>query len=180
MQPASYEGAWASKQKRSTQLLAVAGSALDDWCSFQQFSATSNRFYAGAGYKEVSAKLIVELAAILTVDTKRPIGRQSQVTLFVTTISINSQRVFLSSPCRWPTNHPIDYGAAVQEHAQDFYQRMCEVSTLPSDTVQSTKATSTPHSLSVSSTLAIDTAHLEADLYAPISSPADFSDDVVD
>ena len=186
MQPASYEGAWASKRKRSIQLLAVAGSALDDWCSFQDFRASSSRFYAGAGYKEVSAKLIVELAAILTVDTKRPIGRQSQITLFVTTISINSQRAILSCPCRWHTNHPIDYGVAVQEHAQDFYQKMCELSTVPSDTAQSANATSTPHSLSVSSTVGMDTAHMEADLYTSTSSPAavvgqlDFSEDEVD
>ena len=84
MQPASYEGAWVSKQKRSIQLLAVAGRALDAWCSFQDFDATSKRFYAGASYKEVSAKLIVELAAVLTEDTKRPIGEQSQITVFVT------------------------------------------------------------------------------------------------
>ena len=165
MQPASYEGAWASKQKRSNQILAVAGSALDDWCSFQDFGASSSRFYAGDGYKEVSAKLVVELAAIFTVDPKRPIGRQSQTILFVTITSINSQRAFLSSPCRWPTNHPIDYGIAVQEHAQNFYQRMCEVSTAPSETAQSAQAMSTPHTVSASSTLAIDTENLEADLF---------------
>ena len=144
MQPASYEGAWASKQKRAIQVLAVAGSALDAWCSFQDFDATSKRFYAGAGYKEVSAKLVVELAAVLTVDTKLSVGKESKVTVFVSTASVNSQHAFLSSPCRWPTNFPIDYGAAVQEHARNFYQRMCDASTVPSDTAQSSPGAAGP------------------------------------
>ena len=131
-QPASYEGAWASKRKREVQLLAVAGPALHAWCSFHDFDATRRRFFWGSGYKEISAKLVVELAAVLTVDTKRCIGKQSKVTLYVSTMTVNSQLACLSSPCRWPTNHPVDNGAVVQSHALEFYKNMCDLSTIPS------------------------------------------------
>ena len=146
MQPASYEGAWASKRKREIQVLCVAGPALDQWCSFQDFHATARRFYAGAGYKEVSAKLIVELAAVLTVDTKRSVGKQSKVTFFVSTMTVNSQLVCLSSPCRWSTHHPIDKGDAVRDHAIQFYHSMCDLSTIPSLTSEISHQVSSPPS----------------------------------
>ena len=133
-QPASYEGAWASKRKREVQFVGIAGRALDSWCSFHDFDATPRRFYWGSGYKEVSAKLVVELAAVLTVDTKRCIGRQSKVTLYVTTMTVNSQLTCLSSPCRWETCHPVDVGTDIQSHAIKFYQNMCDLSTIPSAT----------------------------------------------
>ena len=115
-QPESFEGAWATRKRREVQALCGAGKVLDTWCSFNDFPPTQDRYYIGSGYKEVSAKFVVEVAAILTVNTSKPVGRQSKVAIYVFTAFVNSSRQIVWSPVRWTTAQPISTNASVRSH----------------------------------------------------------------
>ena len=123
-QPISFEAAWGTKRRREVQLVLTAGKKLDQWCSFQLFPATAHRFFAEAGYKQVSAKLVVEIGAIHTVDNNRISGKECRVALFVSTVTVNSQREVLHSPLRWDSHHPLPAGLDLEQHALAFYDKM--------------------------------------------------------
>ena len=143
-QPESFESAWATGKRREVQALCGAGRVLDTWCSFNDFPPTQDRYFIGSGYKEVSAKFVVEVAAILTVNTSKPVGRQSKVAIYVTTAFVNSTRQIIWSPVRWSTAQPIINNAAVRSHLLGTFDIMQLVqhtpgrdSSLPSVTTQS-------------------------------------------
>ena len=123
VQPPSYEGAWAAGKRRELQVVCCAGKVLDDWCSFSHFDATSQRYYGFSGYKEVSVKLVVEVAAIHTVNTSARMGKQNKVAIYVTTAFLNSSRQVNWSPVRWTTHHPISQTEAVRTHLIKTYDK---------------------------------------------------------
>ena len=142
-QPESFEAAWGTKRRREVQLVLTAGKMMDQWCSFQAFPATARRFFADSGYKQVSAKMVVEIGAIHTVDNNRIAGKECRVALFVSTVTVNSQREVLHSPLRWQSHHPLPGGADLEEHALAFYDKMhlveAESTTAATPTTQSTQ-----------------------------------------
>ena len=149
MQPPSYEGAWAAGKRRELQVVCCAGKLLDDWCSFSQFEATSQRYYGFSGYKEVSVKLVVEVAAIHTVNTSARMGKQSKVAIYVTTAFLNCSRQVNWSPVRWPTCHPISQTDTVRKHLIKNYDNFMLVDHLSDK--DSTVQTPTPSAQLLSS-----------------------------
>ena len=149
VQSPSYEGAWASGKRRELQLICTAGKVLDAWCAFQQFDATSSRYFGWAGYKEVSVKMLVEIAVIHTINTRARMGRQSKVSIYVTTAFVNASRQVNWSPLRWTTKHPISQSAAVRMHLLKTYDKFMTVD--HSSDKDSTVLVSTPISEALSS-----------------------------
>ena len=128
IQPECFEAAWVTRKRRELQLVLCAGKALDKWFSFHvHYPPTSTRFFAEAGYKQVSAKMVVEVAAIHTTDTRRVAGKECRVALFVSTVFVNSQRQVIHSPLRWESSRPLPSAAAVNQHALNFFDKMHDV-----------------------------------------------------
>ena len=181
-QPQSYEGAWASGKRREIQVLCQAGKVLDTWCSFNDFLPTQDRYYIGSGYKEVSAKFVVEIAAIHTVNTTKTVGRQSKVAIYVTTAFVNSSREIIWSPVRWVTAQPICNSAAVRAHLLGIFDIMMSVqhtpgrdSSLPSVSTQA--PTPSAQVLSISSGTPVLSDRAATSSLACLSSPPQAEDE---
>ena len=145
VQPQSYEGAWANRRRREIQLILTAGNELDKWCAFDDFKATADRFYSNSGYKEISAKCVVEVVAIHTVDTRRSVGKQSKISVFVSTVFITPARKIEWSPLRWEGFHPIDDSDRIKSHILNWYDTVLLVERTPG------RDSSVPSASSVSS-----------------------------
>ena len=150
-QPESYEGAWASGKRREIQVLCGSGKVLDAWCSFKDFLPTQDRYFIGSGYKEVSAKFVMEVAAIHTVNTTKAVGRQSKVAIYVSTAFVNSSRQIIWSPIRWKAAEPICNNAAARSHLLSNFDIMQLVQHTPGrdSSVQSLTTQSPTHSVLV-------------------------------
>ena len=156
VQPQSYEGAWASRRRREIQVILTSGKKLDDWCAFDEFKATAVRFYSNSGYKEVSAKCVVEVVAIHTVDTRRSVGKQSKVSIFVSTVFVTSARKIEWSPLRWEGSQPIDNSTTIATHILKWYDAMLAVERTPGRDSSVFSVSSVP---SVPSVPSVHTAH---------------------
>ena len=175
VQPQSYEGAWAAGKRRELQVVCAAGKLLDDWCAFHHFDATASRYFGWAGYKEVSVKVLVEVAAIHTVNTRARIGRQSKVSIYVTTAFVNATRQVNWSPLRWATNHPISQNAAVHTHLLKTYDKFMAVDHLSDK--DSTVHEPTPILQLLSSATQSTRTHSDQHSLPALSSPCTLSDD---
>ena len=141
LQPPTFEAAWGAKRKRELQTVLTVGPAMESFCKFQDFNTASNptRFYYGHGRKEVGVKVISEIAAIFTVDTRRRPGKETRVQIFVSTCRVSAGYHIEWSHCGYPTNHQIDDGDECTGHVLSFYERVLKTNSSRAsevDTVQ--------------------------------------------
>ena len=126
LQPPTFEAAWGAKRKRELQAVLKVGSVMEQFCSFQDFNTGSNpnRFFYGHGRKEIGVKVVSEIAAIFTVDTRRRPGKETRVQILVSTCRVSAGYQVEWSHCAYETKHQIDDGDDSSAQVLSFYERM--------------------------------------------------------
>ena len=125
-QPPTFESAWGSGRKRELQVVLRPGRAMENFCKFQDFNRPGQRerFFFGHGYKQINVKIVSEIAAIFTVDSRKRPGRQTKLTIYTSTCFVTHGYQIKWSNCGYETTHDIDVGAECATNILDYYDRM--------------------------------------------------------
>ena len=117
----TYNAAWGGSGVYQSQIVCQVGPKLQDWCSFEDWPQRKGRTHCGCALlASTTLRFLLELTIVFRCNSSRVVGRKTEVTLFMTKATFNSNHELRVQPHTSTKQLPVRAGPYAIEKALSY------------------------------------------------------------